>query len=54
MNRLKDAYYRKFRVSSILLGILALYVIHRVLRQETELSPQAFFELIKMNSFEEV
>jgi hypothetical protein len=42
MNKLKDVYYQKFRVSTILLGILGIYAIYNLLRYETELAPQAF------------
>jgi hypothetical protein len=38
----------------VLLGIFCIYFVYKFLRYETELTPQAFMELLKMNSFEEV
>ena len=54
MNQLKDIYYQKFRVSTILMALLGVYIMYKVLRQETELTPQAFMDLVKMNSFQEI
>ena len=54
MNQLKDIYYQKFRVSTILMGLLGVYIVYKLLKQETELTPQAFMDLAKMGSFQEI
>jgi len=51
---MKLVYYRKFRISSIVLVILGAYMVYKYLGYEVKLTPQAFLELLKMNSFEEV
>jgi hypothetical protein len=54
MNRLKIVYYRKFRISSLALVVIGAYLVYKYWGYEVKLTPQAFFELLKMNSFEEV
>lgn len=54
MIHLRTFYYRKFRVSSVLLVLLGFYLIFKYIGYEKELSPQVFMELLRMHSFEEV
>lgn len=51
MLHLRTFYYRKFRISTVLTGILGLYFIIKYLTYESEMEAQAFMELLKMHSF---
>lgn len=54
LGQLRNIYYRRFRLTTLALWLTGLYCVYKLVRYETELSPQAFTELLKMNSFEEV
>lgn len=51
MVHLRDFYYKKFRITTVLTAILGLYFLVKYFTYEKEMEPQAFMDLLKMHSF---
>ena len=54
LNKLKLFTHRRFKVSSIMLALVGLYVVNSTLRSQTQLSPQTFKQMLRAGLFKEV
>jgi len=54
INQLKLVYYYKFNLSSLTLVLIASYLVYKYFKYEIKITQQAFLELLKMKSFQEI